>query len=452
MMDYLYGRALLKQEIPEKYWPELAQADVKTLSGVIEQGGKWLCRRCQSVVQPIEPNYCLTCGEAACGYCTQCLQMGKVKRCSTFYYVPEPNKFPPLSCSQLAWQGTLSEQQAVAAQDIIETIQQRQTRLLWAVAGAGKTEMLFKGIDYALQQGLRIGLASPRVDVCLELAPRLQSAFPDHPVALLYGDMEEPYQYRQLTIATTHQLFRFQEAFDVLIIDEIDAFPYHNDRALQTATQKARKPESALIYLSATPDQRMQRQVKQGKLLATILPARYHAHPLPIPIGKRCGNWETALLNGTTNAILKKMTELLNQNRCFLVFVPNIQWVLKWEQQLLETFPEATFEVVYSSDPERKEKVLKMREGKLDFLISTTILERGVTFKNIDVLVVGSDDRIFTESSLVQIAGRAGRSPQFPTGDVIYYYTQWTKAMKRAIKQIKTMNQLARKRGLISDD
>ena len=69
MMDYLYGRALLKQEIPEKYWPELAQADVKTLSGVIEQGGKWLCRRCQSVVKPIEPNYCLTCGEAACGYC-----------------------------------------------------------------------------------------------------------------------------------------------------------------------------------------------------------------------------------------------------------------------------------------------------------------------------------------------------------------------------------------------
>ena len=38
-MDYLYGRALLKQEIPEKYWPELAQADVKTLSGVIERGG-----------------------------------------------------------------------------------------------------------------------------------------------------------------------------------------------------------------------------------------------------------------------------------------------------------------------------------------------------------------------------------------------------------------------------
>ena len=90
-----------------------------------------------------------------------------------------------------------------------------------------------------------------------------------------------------------------------------------------------------------------------------------------------------------------------------------------------------------------------MRQNKVDFILSTTILERGVTFPNIDVFVIGAEDRVFTESALVQIAGRAGRSPQYPKGDVIYFHDGQSLAMKKAIKQIKKMNHLAKERGLI---
>lgn len=107
------------------------------------------------------------------------------------------------------------------------------------------------------------------------------------------------------------------------------------------------------------------------------------------------------------------------------------------------------FECVHSRDEDRKEKVLLMRKESLDFLITTTILERGVTFKDIDVIVVGADDGIFTESSLVQISGRVGRSPQFPTGNITFYYEEISLSMKRAIKQIKRMNKMAKKRGLL---
>ena len=91
-----------------------------------------------------------------------------------------------------------------------------------------------------------------------------------------------------------------------------------------------------------------------------------------------------------------------------------------------------------------------MREDTLDFLITTTILERGVTFKNIDVLVIGSEEKIYTESALVQIAGRAGRSFDYPKGDVILFHHGRSKAMKLAVKQIRQMNHLARKKGLIN--
>ncbi|RCF64324.1 hypothetical protein B1161_00010, partial [Enterococcus faecium] len=60
---------------------------------------------------------------------------------------------------------------------------------------------------------------------------------------------------------------------------------------------------------------------------------------------------------------------------------------------------------VSSRDNQRAEKVQKMREAKYDILLTTMILERGVTFERISVIVLGADHPVFTKSSLVQIAG-----------------------------------------------
>ncbi|MCW1007072.1 DNA/RNA helicase, partial [Streptococcus anginosus] len=85
--------------------------------------------------------------------------------------------------------------------------------------------MIFPLVDYALRQGQRIALATPRVDVCNELFPRFQAAFPDIDILLLHGKVDHPYRLSPLTIASTHQLLRFYQAFDLLIVDEVDAFP-----------------------------------------------------------------------------------------------------------------------------------------------------------------------------------------------------------------------------------
>ena len=55
-----------------------------------------------------------------------------------------------------------------------------------------------------------------------------------------------------------------------------------------------------------------------------------------------------------------------------------------------------------------------MRLKGIPLLLTTTILERGVTFPNIDVAVIGAEDAIFTESALVQIPGRAGEKQGSP--------------------------------------
>lgn len=446
---WLSGRELTEKEIPQPFISQVSQApNVMTASGFMLADKQLICRRCGTPVSYQNPSYCLC--ENPCGYCRECIQMGKIKACSLLYHLPEMNVFQSHSSDVCQWQGNLSLQQKRASEEVIESISQNRNHLLWAVTGAGKTEMLFPAITYALMQNKRIALASPRVDVCLELAPRLKEAFPTIQITVLYGDNKEKYRYTQLAILTTHQLLRFREAFDVLIIDEIDAFPFHGSAMLHFAADKARKKLGSTIYLTATPDAQLRQAYKKGELTTSILPARFHRHPLPLPKIRYIGNWRKNLLKKNKHSqVVKQMSIWLDRSKRFLVFLPSINWMRKWEVQLREYFPTKNFTTIHADDPQRKEKVSAFRQGHYHFILVTTILERGVTFPNIQVMVIGAEDRIFNCSALVQIAGRAGRSKDFPKGEVIFYHYGSTRAMKSACKQIKWMNQRALKEGLI---
>lgn len=104
--------------------------------------------------------------------------------------------------------------------------------------------------------------------------------------------------------------------------------------------------------------------------------------------------------------------------QCF-IFVPQIKWIAPITDMIRKLTEKV--DGVHAEDSQRKEKVMKFREGQLVILVTTTILERGVTVPNIDVAVLGAEETIFTESALVQISGRVGRSAQFPTGDVVFF-------------------------------
>lgn len=317
-----------------------------------------------------------------------------------------------------------------------------------AICGAGKTEVLFEGINAALASGKRVCIATPRTDVVLELGPRLQAVFPAIQVAVLYGGSEDRHLQAPLTIATTHQLLRFYKAFDTVILDEVDAFPYTADESLQYAVRQSRKEHSSMVYLTATPNQKWQNECRSGKRDFVTIPARYHRHSLPVPSFKWCGNWEKSLqkdkLPPAVTQWIKKRID--NQKQC-LLFLPKIDKMEKVLTILRKTYPK--IQAVHAEDPERKAKVQMMRNKEIPMLLTTTILERGVTFPNIDVAVFGAEDRIFTESALVQIAGRVGRSAQFPSGDITFFHYGKTDSMVKARKQILIMNAEAKRKGLI---
>src|SRR5699024_3627257 len=96
---------------------------------------------------------------------------------------------------------------------------------------------------------------------------------------------------------------------------------------------------------------------------------------------------------------------------------------------------------VHAEDPCREERGQQFRSKELKVIVTTTILERGVTFPSVDVAIRDVGPCVFEDAALVQIAGRAGRSADDPTGEVVFFHDGKTEAMIQAISAIKQMNQ-----------
>lgn len=428
-LDNYYGRRVL---VPRH---EVIQAGIQELPTIRIDAGNIRCYRCNHVTA--KSLGALPQGEF---YCPHCINLGRVSTLNKFYHVPEPNQFTIIE-PVLTWKGKLSPLQQQASEKISRGMAAHVQQLLWAVTGAGKTEMMFAGIAAAIKRGERIGIASPRVDVCLELFPRLKAAFANCDIALLHGRQELPYHYAQLTICTTHQLLRFYHAFDNLIIDEVDAFPYAANASLLYATKQAIKENGGCLYLTATPGDALLREIKSKRLVVNYLPLRYHGHLLPQIKVRLAFGWRRRLeRQKLPPQVIQQLQETLREGHRFLLFVPHIADLALVEAVLRHSFTTFRFATVHASDPERLEKVQKMRDGDYDFLVTTSILERGVTFPEIDVYVLGADDPVFSSSALVQIAGRAGRSQSRPTGRVIFWINCNCRQVNQAVSQVKYLN------------
>lgn len=444
LRNILAGKQLLREEIPFKL---VDSPLISKRPGIVfDKKRRALCNRCGNSDSELLVKFpCTRCGKK-CTYCRACIMMGRVSECTPLYCWS--GELPEIVAAPLQWSGSLSDGQQISSDRVVEAVARNEELLVWAVCGAGKTELLFKGIEEAFATGKRVCIATPRTDVVLELAPRLQSVFPSMQIASLYGGSDDRHQFSPLTITTTHQLLRFYQAFDVMIVDEVDAFPYSVDPMLQFAVRNARKDSSSLIYLTATPSQKWQRECRSGKRKFVTIPARFHRRSLPVPEFDWCGNWEKVVRKGRLPSKLQKWIEQrLLVCTPMLVFVPTVEWLSK-VLPLLKMLDDR-IESVHAEDPERKGKVLRMRKREIPMLVTTTILERGVTFPGLEVAVLGSEDRIFSESALVQIAGRVGRSADKPFGNVTFFHNGRTQAMEKAKGQINFMNKEAKAKGLV---
>lgn len=468
----------------------------------------YACRRCGSG-RRLHWSDCMYCG-TACPYCEECLTMGRARFCTPLIVgldsgaerssgvlgqgqgqspgtpglrqeqaaeVPEGPKEHDLLRHLEPWGlnpaqteastaalgflrdtsvQTVGDTDGIIAGKIKSAVEadlrvvDRPSFLIWAVTGAGKTEMIFPLVSHELAAGRRVLIATPRRDVVLELMPRLAKAFPRERIVTLYGGSKQRWEEGSLTLATTHQLLRFWQRFDLVVIDELDAFPFHGNPVLEYAARKVCRPGGRYVLLSATPPPQLQREAARGRLPHARVPVRYHRKPLPVPAtisSKPVRQWLKA--RAVPEVVCRRIQASLDREALLFVFVPAISLVEPLVALLRRRFPGREVQGTSSKDTERAEKVIGFRERRTDIMVTTTILERGVTVPRSDVFILDADSAMFNEAALVQMAGRAGRSKDDPNGRVYLVACERTRGQRSAIAQIKRMNAIAQQKGYL---
>ena len=322
----------------------------------------------------------------------------------------------------------LTAAQKRTVDEVMEGLNGGHDVLIYAATGAGKTELTMEAIRQYFARGKRVGFAIARRQVVLEIAERMHKAFPDLKVrAVCEGHTDQV--YADLVVCTMHQLYRYPDCFDLLIMDEVDAFPYRGNDMLKAIAMQACSGQ--LLYLTATPDEEMLADVEAGRLKMVTLFERPHRHPLIVP----------KLVCAPSFVLYALLIRFLHQNHLqhkqTLVFVPTIAMSKRLAMLFRALFSCAAL----SSQSEDRDEVLAgYRRQQKEVLFATTVLERGITIPDVQVAVLHGEHPVFTAASLIQMIGRAGRNIDFPDGRGLFLCTQKSEDLKQCIRELERMN------------
>lgn len=323
----------------------------------------------------------------------------------------------------------LSKEQKNLSKQIVENYQNNIDTLVNAVCGAGKTELVYGVIAHCLSLGKVVAFAVPRRDVVIELSQRIHMVFPHNSVVSVYGGHTDKL-VADIVVLTTHQLYRYEKYFDLIILDEIDAFPFKDNKLLNSMFFRAIKGN--IVMMSATPSKDIIDYFSQGNRKILELNTRFHRHPLPVP--------ETVILFGIFKIpyLIKTMHKMISEGKKVFVFAPTISRCESLFKITKIFVKNGTF--VHSKCKDRAQKISKFKKGEYDYLVTTAVLERGVTFKNLQVIIYDADSEIYNSQTLIQIAGRVGRKIDAPKGQVLFLVNKRTPEIEEAISTIRNKN------------
>ena len=359
-------------------------------------------------------------------YCRKCIPFGRV--------MLEEEK-EPVSLNEIhegseeyTLQYPLTKAQETIAVHCAQLIEDHDV-LLNCICGAGKTELVVYSIAKMLKMKKKVCFAIPRRQVVLELRERLAQYFPKAKVIAVCGGHTAQTD-GDLIICTTHQLYRYFHAFDLLILDEPDAFPFAGNDTLHGIAETSCRGH--MVYLTATADETLLTKVKNGELVQLSLNRRPHGYPLPVPC--------------------------IHVAPSFILLVNLIVWILRHDSHPRMIFAPsiksahllcfvinifAKCSVCTSHTENRDEVIAQFKFQKAGIICATTVLERGVTIPGADIAVWNADSGVFSEASLIQMAGRAGRSFAFPEGDVLFLCSSQSSAVHECAETIRKANACA---------
>lgn len=359
-------------------------------------------------------------------YCRHCIAFGRLNvgeevEKKTYETVEQGGQFTlPFS---------LKPKQRQAIKEIIAYVDQQRNVLVYAACGAGKTEIAMSVLYEYSKQGYKVGFAISRRQVVLEIYERLCQAFQERTIAVVCEGYHECLD-ADIIVCTMHQLYRYYQSFDLLILDEVDAFPYKGNALLEKVAHDSAK--GAILYLTATPSKEMLNQIQRKELAYVTLFERPHGFPLVVPSVKQGSSFIQVILLGY---FLEKQRTKQKQ---VMVFVPSKKIANRLYLGLRLRYKVGC---VYSSKAEKDEIIKRFKEKQTNVLITTTLMERGITIEDVQIIVLFGEHAVFDCASLIQIVGRVGRKASSPYGDAWILCSKKTEAVNACVETLKKMNE-----------
>ncbi len=314
----------------------------------------------------------------------------------------------------------LTKSQKEISSKLLELVKNNENVLINAVCGAGKTEIIYESLLWGLENGKRVGIAIPRKDVVEELYQRIVKDFIGVSVVRVYGGLTTCLE-ADVIIFTTHQAYRYIDCFDLLFVDEIDAFPFYNNCVLKSILKKCCL--GSVVYMSATIS-----KIENCKTL--FLNKRYHNYPIPVP---------EVVISLNLQKKLKRLLDILSSSLIVIVYVGSIK-TGEWLFSFLKSFYGESLCLIHSKIKKRDYILKQIKNYDFKVILSTTVLERGITLKDVQIIVYEANNKVFDVPTLIQISGRAGRKEKYPNGKVYFLSKYRCFKFKKAIKIIKNAN------------
>jgi transcription-repair coupling factor (superfamily II helicase) len=282
-------------------------------------------------------------------------------------------------------------------------------RLLCGDVGYGKTEVALRAAFKAVMDNKQVAILVPTTILAEQHFNTFSSRMKTFPVAVemlsrFRTDQEQDAIIERTRRGTidiligTHRLLsgdiRFKD-LGLVIIDEEQRFGVRHKEYL-----KGLRVSTDVLTLTATPIPRTLYLALMGGRDISVINTPPSER---LPVETKVVHYDEALIR---QAMLH---EKARGGQIF--FVHNrIAGIGSLAKNLAKLVPEVSIVVAHGSMPERmlEETMMRFIEGKIDCLVSTTIIESGIDIPNANTIIINRADT-FGLSELYQLRGRVGR-------------------------------------------
>ena len=314
---------------------------------------------------------------------------------------------------------TLTEAQERSLNEILADMRSphHMNRLLQGDVGSGKTVVAGLAMYAAVTAGKQAALMVPTEILAEQHLQSLTSLFPSLKILLLIGSLKAAERRERLEliqtgqvdlIVGTHALIQEGVHFHdlgLVIIDEQHRFGVAQRRILR---EKGQNPD--VLMMTATPIPRTLAITAFGDMDVSIIDQ--------MPAGRKeiITRW---VKHQQLNLVLDWLVKEIQKGSQAYVISPLIEEsealdlknAIALEEELIAYFGDrARIALLHGKmKGEEKEAIMQaFKQGEIDLLVSTTVIEVGVNVPNATVMIIMDADR-FGLSQLHQLRGRVGR-------------------------------------------